>query len=436
MGARLGSGEILFRPVPVIKACRNNILKCCNAESKFRADRVMNMQKFPITRADALVRLDAFIAEAAQSYGARRNYVDVAGSHAAVSRLSAALRRRLISEEEVVRAVLARWPYKSVEKFIAEVFWRTYWKGWLELHRGFWPQFQQDVLEAKARLDREDRIGTQYRAAIGAKTGIAAFDHWADELSRTGYLHNWARMQVASIWTFTLGLPWQLGADWMFKHLTDADPASNTLSWRWVAGLHTAGKTYLADAERIANMTGGSLSADGLATIAVVPPAGPPPALTRLRDPVMPDPAAPSLIVLTCEDLSLETQLNLDDVRGIVILRDAAQSAADRTALADAAVRAADHWGETPNKVANCADLAPIASERGCTQIVTGYAATGPIADILEAERPRLADHGVTLAEHQRDWDKFAWPFCAKGFFQLKSRIPFMLRDLGILDKT
>lgn len=396
----------------------------------------MNILEFPITRADALVRLDEFVAEAAQHYGARRNYVDVTGSHAAVSRLSAALRRRLISEEEVVRAVLATHPYETVEKFIAEVFWRTYWKGWLELHRGFWPQFQQETLEAKTRLDQSHVTCTQYHAATQAETGIAAFDHWAGELSRTGYLHNWARMQVASIWTFTLGLPWQLGADWMFKYLTDADPASNTLSWRWVAGLHTAGKTYLADAERIASMTGGALRADGLAKVAMIPQPAPPPVLTKLRDPVLPDREAPSLLLLTCEDLSLETQLHLDDVRGIVILQDPAQSAADRTALADAVARASRHWSGARCDEVNNADLTAIAAARGCTQIVTGFAPTGPIADALNTLRPWLAEHDLTLAEYQRDWDKLAWPFCAKGFFQLKSRIPSILRELGIWDRT
>jgi deoxyribodipyrimidine photo-lyase len=64
------------------------------------------------------------------------------------------------------------------------------------------------------------------------------------ELVETGYLHNHARMWFASIWIFTLRLPWELGADFFLRHLLDGDAASNTLSWRWVAGLHTKGKHY------------------------------------------------------------------------------------------------------------------------------------------------------------------------------------------------
>ena len=391
----------------------------------------MNQPQFPLTRASALARLDDFVSDAAAAYGARRNLVDPSGSHAAVSRLSAALRRRLISEEEVVRAVLAAHPFKQVEQFIAEVFWRTYWKGWLELHRGLWPVTVAETATAKQRLATDSAAASQYQAALNAATGIEAFDHWVRELERTGYLHNWARMQVASIWVFTLRLPWQLGADWMFHRLIDADPASNTLSWRWVSGLHTAGKTYLADEDRICSMTGGALKARGLAKDPCIPPASSPPPLTALREPVSPDPKAPSLVLITCEDLSLETELALDDVRGVVLPRGLPLSAADRIAMADAAGRASEHWG-VPCEEVNLASMASTATERGCTQIVTGFTPTGPTAEGLAAIQRSLMDAGITFAEHQRRWDRLAWPFCAKGFFQLKSRIPALLRDLSI----
>lgn len=391
----------------------------------------MDRLQFPLTRADALERLDAFVVEAAEAYGARRNFVDAAGQHRAVSRLSAALRRRLISEEEVVRAVLAAHPFPVVEKFIAEVFWRTYWKGWLELHRSLWPQFRQEVAAELARLERNP-ASAAYQAAIAGATGIEAFDHWAKELTRTGYLHNWARMQVASIWTFTLGLPWQLGAEWMFAHLLDADPASNTLSWRWVAGLHTAGKSYLADEDRITSMTGGALSAKGLAATANIPPDGPKPEVSPLREPVRPDRAAPSLLLLTCEDLSLETELELDDLRAVVIAKELDRSEADRVATADAMTRATRHWSIRPLEVDTLAELPAIATAHGCSQIVTGFISVGPTRDALERLEPALAGQGISLAEHQRRWDRLAWPHCGKGFFQLRSRIPALLRDQAI----
>ena len=65
-------------------------------------------------------------------------------------------------------------------------------------------------------------------------------------LKENNYLHNHARMWFASIWVFTLDLPWQLGAEFFMKHLFDGDAAANTLGWRWVAGIQTQGKNYLA----------------------------------------------------------------------------------------------------------------------------------------------------------------------------------------------
>ncbi|MEM8657814.1 MAG: FAD-binding domain-containing protein, partial [Pseudomonadota bacterium] len=81
--------------------------------------------------------------------------------------------------------------------------------------------------------------------------------------------HNHTRMWFASIWIFTLQLPWQLGADLFLRHLLDGDPASNTLSWRWVGGLHTVGKTYLARADNIRKFTNGRFDPKGLARAAL-----------------------------------------------------------------------------------------------------------------------------------------------------------------------
>ena len=85
-----------------------------------------------------------------------------------------------------------------------------------------------------------------YEKAIEGRTELTFFNDWVDEIKKNGYLHNHVRMWFASIWIFTLNLPWQLGANFFMEHLLDGDPASNTLSWRWVAGIQTKGKNYLA----------------------------------------------------------------------------------------------------------------------------------------------------------------------------------------------
>ena len=350
----------------------------------------------------------------------------------AVSRLSAALRRRVISEEEVVRAVLAEHSFNRVAPFISEVFWRTYWKGWLESRPDLWPQLQQDVEVLKTETAKDAAIGAQYRAACAGQTGIMAFDHWARELAETGYLHNWSRMQVASIWVFTLGLPWQLGADWMFSHLIDADPASNTLSWRWVAGLHTAGKNYLADSERIFAMTDGALTAEGLATVAVPPTLPPPTPMVERRMPVSPHQDMPSLLLLTCEDMSLEKELLLNEVRGIVIPIDLIRAAADQMAMEDTACRAVARWPGCSVERLALQDVPSLALSQRCDQVVTGFLPIGPTKDQMIGLQSALSSQNIVFAEHQRQWDILAWPFCNKGFFHLKSKIQALLQLHGI----
>ena len=62
-------------------------------------------------------------------------------------------------------------------------------------------------------------------------------------------------MWFASIWIFSLKLPWQLGAEFFLQHLYDGDAASNTLGWRWVAGVQTKGKHYIATEWNIKKFT-------------------------------------------------------------------------------------------------------------------------------------------------------------------------------------
>jgi deoxyribodipyrimidine photo-lyase len=207
---------------------------------------------FPPTRQAALERLAGFVPAAGRAYVEGRNLDPGPGEPGAVSRLSPYLRHRVISEAEAVDAVLQVQGPAGADKFIQEVLWRTYWKGWLEMRPSTWSRF----LETRDR-QRDGLADSRALAdAEAGRTGIGGFDDWARELAQTGYLHNHARMWFASIWIFTLRLPWALGADLFLRRLVDADPASNTLSWRWVAGLQTPGKTYLATRENIARFTG------------------------------------------------------------------------------------------------------------------------------------------------------------------------------------
>ncbi len=203
--------------------------------------------KFEISRDGALKQLDAFINSELANYSFKRNFDLGPKDKSNVSCLSPYISHRLITEYEVAKTVLAKFPYQKVDKYIQEIFWRVYWKGWLELRPQVWTDFIEDLRGLK-----ED---DNYKKAINGETQIECFNDWVKELKENNYLHNHTRMWFASIWIFTLNLPWQKGAEFFMKHLFDGDAASNTLSWRWVAGLQTKGKHYVAQSWNISKFT-------------------------------------------------------------------------------------------------------------------------------------------------------------------------------------
>jgi len=203
--------------------------------------------KFEISREGALKQLDVFINSELANYSFKRNFDLGPKDKSNVSCLSPYISHRLITEYEVAKTVLAKFPYQKVEKYIQEIFWRVYWKGWLELRPQVWTDFTEDLKGLK-----ED---DNYKKAINGETQIECFNDWVKELKENNYLHNHTRMWFASIWIFTLNLPWQKGAELFMKYLFDGDAASNTLSWRWVAGLQTKGKHYVAQSWNISKFT-------------------------------------------------------------------------------------------------------------------------------------------------------------------------------------
>ena len=203
--------------------------------------------KFEISREGALKQLDAFINSELTNYSFKRNFDLGPKDKSNVSCLSPYISHRLITEYEVAKSVLAKFPHQKVEKYIQEIFWRVYWKGWLELRPQVWTDFLEDLKRLK--------VDDNYKKAINGETQIECFNDWVKELKENNYLHNHTRMWFASIWIFTLNLPWQKGAEFFMKHLFDGDAASNTLSWRWVAGLQTKGKHYVAQSWNISKFT-------------------------------------------------------------------------------------------------------------------------------------------------------------------------------------
>ena len=206
---------------------------------------------FEASRAKAINQLDNFIENNLAEYSRLRNFDFGPEKRLNVSCLSPYITHGIINEKEVIKKSLSKFSFSKNEKFIQEVLWRTYWKGWLELRPNVWT----DYLLELDKIKNEFQNNQDYLSAIEGKTNIDCFNEWVNELKENNYLHNHTRMWFASIWIFTLELPWQLGAEFFMQHLFDGDAASNTLGWRWVAGIQTQGKHYLASEWNIKKFT-------------------------------------------------------------------------------------------------------------------------------------------------------------------------------------
>ena len=206
---------------------------------------------FKPSREFAIEQLDKFIEKNLIEYSKLRNFDFGPDRRSNVSCISPYVNHGVVNESEIINKSLKKFSFIKNEKFIQEVLWRVYWKGWMELRPKVWTDFLNDLNEIKIKYQNNEN----YLNAINGKTNIDCFNYWVDELKKYNYLHNHTRMWFASIWIFTLELPWQLGAEFFMKHLFDGDSASNTLGWRWVAGIQTKGKHYSAQEWNIKKFT-------------------------------------------------------------------------------------------------------------------------------------------------------------------------------------
>ncbi|MGC3937518.1 FAD-binding domain-containing protein [Roseobacter sp. EG26] len=394
--------------------------------------------EFIPSRTEALKNLSDFLPKAGRNYAAHRNYDFGAGRHHEVSKLSPYLRCRLITEREVLRAVLNRHSEKAAEKFIQEVFWRTYWKGWLELRPSTWRHYQTGLAAAWNNVQTQDGLRDRWGAACRGETDLECFNSWAHELVSTGYLHNHARMWFASIWIFTLRLPWELGADFFLRHLLDGDPASNTLSWRWVAGLQTPGKTYLARASNIAKYSDGRFRAERQLADVAPPLTGPPhPQPTPLRPPLTVQRDLKTGLLLHHDDLSpgflLEAlqpvslcQLQHDN--GLSPLTPSPLATGFRHAATNETATRFAHRFETTAVASSVEDLLNWSARENLQQIITAEAPVGPIATLLQdfANHPQAP----RLCAVRRPYDALTWPLATKGFFNFRKSIPNVLSQI------
>lgn len=184
------------------------------------------------------------------AYARSRNHV--AG---AVTGLSPWIRHGVLGLAEVRDTALARVTTgEQAEKLISELGWRDYWR---QVHAALGDRIHVDI-EPPASVPRATgRLDAVPADVRDAATGMACIDAFVQRLQTTGWLHNHERMWLASWLVHVRGVRWQAGADWFLEHLLDGDPASNHLSWQWIAGTFAA-KPYLFNRENLETFTSGA----------------------------------------------------------------------------------------------------------------------------------------------------------------------------------
>ncbi|HYE30634.1 MAG TPA: deoxyribodipyrimidine photo-lyase [Methylomirabilota bacterium] len=177
--------------------------------------------------------LAAFINEGAEDYAASRDLLGSEGT----SRLSAHLHFGEISPNEVVHALEQRTgPAWKSSKYVAELAWREFAAHLLHAfphlpERPMRPEFERFEYRAE-RGEVLDWLAAWQRG----RTGYPVVDAAMRQLWATGWMHNRARMIVASFLIKDLLIDWRTGAKWFWDTLVDADLANNTMGWQWAAG--------------------------------------------------------------------------------------------------------------------------------------------------------------------------------------------------------
>lgn len=168
--------------------------------------------------------------------------------------LSPWIRHGVLSLAEVRDVALARAPSpEHASKLISELGWRDYWR---QVQEALGDSIGKEI-EPPASQWRRPPQADMPGDVLEARTGMACVDAFVRRLHDTGWLHNHERMWLASWLVHVRGVHWRTGADWFLEHLLDGDPASNHLSWQWVAGTFSA-KPYLFNRENLETYTSGT----------------------------------------------------------------------------------------------------------------------------------------------------------------------------------
>jgi hypothetical protein len=377
---------------------------------------------FEASRAKAIEKLNHFIENNLTDYSKLRNFDLGPEGRSNVSCLSPYITHGIVSEKEIIKKCLNKFSFAKNEKFIQEVLWRTYWKGWLELRPNVW----SDYLTGLKKIREDFKDNKQYLNAIEGKTNIECFNSWVNELKENNYLHNHTRMWFASIWIFTLELPWQLGAEFFMQHLYDGDAASNTLGWRWVAGIQTQGKHYLASEWNIKKFTNNRFQNIKLNENA-------PPKVSEKSYSIIkqdfrnPQDIEEKNLVIFENNLSFEiTDFKENNFKKIYIVSNRNETRSIKLSEKSVKFKSLlinDQQQRLRDNSIDCEiiDISEIKNIENCYGL---YPAVGENLDYLNS-------NNIKLDFLYRNLDRLSWQYCNKGFFNFKNYIPKIISALN-----
>ncbi len=376
---------------------------------------------FEPSRAQATNKLDNFVENNLSEYSRLRNFDFGPDKRSNISCISPYISHGILNELEVIDKTLKKFSFSKNEKFIQEVLWRTYWKGWLELRPNVWTDY---LIELKI-IREEYKDNKDYLNAIDGNTNIECFNEWVKELKEFNYLHNHTRMWFASIWIFTLNLPWQLGAEFFMKHLYDGDAASNTLGWRWVAGIQTQGKHYLASEWNIKKFTNNRFNNINLNENA------PPKVSEKIYKAVLKDFSNPvnldqqNLIIFE-NNLSFEfTDFKDHKFKKIYLVNnknDSRNIKLSEKTLKFKTNLIQDQKRRLDEKSLDC-EIIDIGKLKTIENSYFLYPCVGENLDFLTSQ-------GINNIKFlYRNLDRSSWKYCNKGFFNFKKYIPTIIKE-------
>ena len=370
---------------------------------------------FETSRAKAVEKLNYFVENNLSEYSKLRNFDFGPDNRSNTSCLSPYITHGIINELEVLDKSLKKFSFTKNEKFIQEVLWRIYWKGWLELRPNVWSDYLIELKDLREKY----KDNQNYLNAIKGKTNIECFDQWINELKDNNYLHNHARMWFASIWIFTLELPWQLGAEFFMQHLFDGDAASNTLGWRWVAGIQTKGKHYLASEWNIKKFTNNRFQNIKLTENAA-------PKISEKYYSIInqdfnnPQNLEEKNLLIFENNLSFEiTEFKKNNFKKIYLISNKNENRSIK--LSEKLVKfksllIKDQEQRLKEKSINC-EIIDISEIKNIENFYSLYPTVGENLDYLNS-------NNLKIDFLYRKLDQFCWQYCNKGFFNFKSYIP------------